>query len=744
MKTRSLIILLLMMMAYSAIFASEDPNENEEYWRKTQELNVLAERFKAETGFEGSFTYRYTDTKISQINGKFSDIKVVAYNDTTYMRQVFEVVLNKIIPYLSAKENQLIRDRIEISPVSANTKYTQIINGYHIITGGNTLSITYLPNKDIFIITDSSSNISTDSVPILVSKDEAKIKLIDAYERSEFYNIDLALHMKGPDIGYATFLINGKICAYRLYWYMTFWNHAFYIDVETSEIIDRPLNSFHNNTYSISGKTYRPTSMAFLPTNPPEKPMEGISVTNGSESGSTNEFGIVTFSYPPDISYEVKLENTRSRIESWNAVGVLSVNNCTLTGPLNYETIISDLIPIGNLNSEYAANIYYHLVEQDKYFRGIYPGFHNMPYPTIHNDCSYLPNGSEGMFLPAPNLSIGLVNGLNPYSIRHELSHFFTYKKMTDHMLSDDLNNPANEMIKESMDEAFAEYWLTRGINSTARRWMNNPYDISFYDVSLVHADQNFNPQSLPLNEEFYSWYHNRMPIASAWDIIRLRLGALSSPQNFDLILLSVLSTVDNGNLERYKPRYYYNLLMAHTDLDAQKIISEEYSNWGLNFNPTIESISSANKAKNYFGLNEPVHVKISDCPQNTRINIYVINHGSYTYTDGALVTGLSSFYANGFSPITNVTTGPTGEWSGLIWTTPSSAADAVGDYDIIVDIGSPDTPDGIIHFAFSGANVMDGFDGRTKPGLSVIDNGIDVVMAVSAFSEPQVSKSSK
>jgi len=76
--------------------------------------------------------------------------------------------------------------------------------------------------------------------------------------------------------------------------------------------------------------------------------------------------------------------------------------------------------------------------------------------------------------------------------------------------------------------------------------------------------------------------------------------------------------------------------------------------------------------------------------------------------------------------------------------TAPSSAADAVGDYDIIVDIGSPTTPDGFIHFAFSGANVMDGFDGRTKPGFSVIDNGIDVVMAVSAFSEPQGSKSSK
>ncbi|MDD2227797.1 MAG: hypothetical protein PHY48_00110 [Candidatus Cloacimonetes bacterium] len=99
---------------------------------------------------------------------------------------------------------------------------------------------------------------------------------------------------------------------------------------------------------------------------------------------------------------------------------------------------------------------------------------------------------------------------------------------------------------------------------------------------------------------------------------------------------------------------------------------------------------------------------------------------GDYTYTDGAPVSALSSFYPNGFTPNTTATTDASGVWSGQIW-----VATEEGEYDIIVDIGSPTTPDGLIHYAFSGADVMDGFDGRTEPGFMVKDINIDVVMAM-------------
>jgi len=42
MKTRVFIVLLLMLMTFSAIYASEDTYEQEEYFRKKQELDLLA------------------------------------------------------------------------------------------------------------------------------------------------------------------------------------------------------------------------------------------------------------------------------------------------------------------------------------------------------------------------------------------------------------------------------------------------------------------------------------------------------------------------------------------------------------------------------------------------------------------------------------------------------------------------------------------------------------------------------
>jgi len=74
MKTRAFIVLLLMLMTLSAIFASEDTNEQEEYFRKKQELDLLAERFKAETGFEGTIQYNYIRMTLSQFRGNFRDI----------------------------------------------------------------------------------------------------------------------------------------------------------------------------------------------------------------------------------------------------------------------------------------------------------------------------------------------------------------------------------------------------------------------------------------------------------------------------------------------------------------------------------------------------------------------------------------------------------------------------------------------------------------------------------------------
>jgi len=81
MKAKALIMLMLILLC-TAIFASEDPNDATEHARKTQELNQLADRFRAETGFEGDITFNHQDMKFSQLYGTFKDIHFTAHHDT--------------------------------------------------------------------------------------------------------------------------------------------------------------------------------------------------------------------------------------------------------------------------------------------------------------------------------------------------------------------------------------------------------------------------------------------------------------------------------------------------------------------------------------------------------------------------------------------------------------------------------------------------------------------------------------
>jgi len=63
MKQRVLICLLLMMIS-TMILAIQDNGDSEEYRRKTQELNQLGERFKAETGFRGEVMHSTTTMRL--------------------------------------------------------------------------------------------------------------------------------------------------------------------------------------------------------------------------------------------------------------------------------------------------------------------------------------------------------------------------------------------------------------------------------------------------------------------------------------------------------------------------------------------------------------------------------------------------------------------------------------------------------------------------------------------------------
>ncbi len=280
--------------------------------------------------------------------------------------------------------------------------------------------------------------------------------------------------------------------------------------------------------------------------------------------------------------------------------------------------------------------------------------FSTVEYPSVVNDCFNLAPSTLGLFDPQ-TLEIRIVDGLNSHVVRHELSHFFTYYLMRFHQFYES-EHPINAQLYHAMDEAFAEYWLSIGINSTNHNY-GTPTDILSCYVDTIH--RLYNPQSLTLDETFYSWYDNRYPIASAWWTLRENpLFGEPDPTTqvtaFDNILLSVLmSDVSIADSLRYMPRYFYNLLMTKVgetnqhSLNAMQIaIDKAYSARGLHFTPQVISAGVSNppegRDKSMFRIGDPVHVKVTNCPQNTPLTVYIVE--DQDYTDGMNISALNTF----------------------------------------------------------------------------------------------------
>ncbi|MDD2227796.1 MAG: hypothetical protein PHY48_00105 [Candidatus Cloacimonetes bacterium] len=734
MKTRVFLAILLLVVV-AILYCSDDPNENAEYQRKTRELKALSERFKAETGFEGDISYNLQKAKFSILHGTFYNIQLKDPQNEELAERALDQVMLTMSPFTSAREGQLFPLNIESNQSAVSKKWEQRVNGYGVYPGGY-IRIAYNISTNEFVISDATADIPNTPIPINISKDDAKEIMINEYKKSEFYNGRIRGSSQEPSIGYHRISTVGDPTPYRLFWSMMFFQVSYSIDAETLEIYQYE-NTMKYYNYSVKGKTYKPTisGLVFDPTTPPISPLKAIHVENGSEADYTDLNGIIQLSSVPQDNFTVSLESERWDIRSiYCGTNALNVHYYTEIDSMNYETIIQDTIDTQDLlnptdPSLYAANIYYHLQKIDSVFTNLSSSFSDVNYPVIFNDNEALPaNDWGGIFevnLNTGALAIHYQNGYNPYIIMHELSHFFTYNRMNNATFASTMGNDA-------MDEAFAEYWLGKGLdtNSFIRNYDGNSIAIDLLDIYNVQSSSIYNPQGLPLNEDFYSWYYCGMPIAAVWDNIRVSLWF----DNFDSKLLEALEAVIEDDQDKHKPRYFFNLLMQNANTATQNIIKDAYNSRGLHFYPTVESYSSGQKGRNIFGLNDPVNVKVTNCPQNTRINIYVVKHGDYTYTDGAPISSLSSFYPNGFSPNTTATTDASGDWDGQIW-----VATEEGEYDIIVDIGSPTTPDDTIHFAFSAADVMDGFDGRTEPGFMVKDNGIDVVVAIDA--SPSIKK---
>ena len=703
MKTRVLVALLLLAIC-TVIYASEDINDPELYWRKTQEMNQMAEGFKAETGFVGYIGHNLQYMRFSRLSGNFTDLVFAAPQDTVFMRQAFDMVVSKLMPYIPAREGQLYGGKVVSNVLGTRVIYRQKINGFSIEGGGGALKMQYRLATHQLNVTNSTVDISSDPVPINLSLEQA----ISLVQEKVFDGAEVK--PTNPRIAYVP-IDDENRQAYYLCYILTSRGYTVFVDV-SEPLIRKVAPNLISRSFNVNvlGNVYKKAYTDTINIPLSQQSMGSVLVQTPIDSLYADIFGQQTVSDSIYTWLKTELRNHEifHVVQYPDTMTVVKQDSVSISG----SQIVSYFLD----NDANTANVYYHAHHQQQFIDGLVDDDddnNNMHQPWFLKIITNYPYTFGGDLDHNENtIRISHNSGKLSHTVRHELSHANMYSILHT------LFNNSNDDTKDAMDEAFAVYFPCAAIESPYCIY-GNPQDPQRIDT-LNHIST-VNP--VHLNERAYEDYNVRHTIASAWWDIRNKIG----DNQFDQELIEgVMVDVDETYALRYKPRYFYNILMRNAG-DNQEIIDEAYARRGLHFYPKVQSYSLAQKPRNCFSAGNQVHVNITEAPQNTPFKVYVIRHGDYTYTNGASVSTLNNHLASDFTPIEERTDAD-GRWSGLIWTIPTITENAIGDYDIIVDFGSPEGPDGLIHYAFNAADVMDGFDGLNGPGFTVYDNGIDVV----------------
>ncbi|MCB5268307.1 MAG: hypothetical protein LHW46_09405 [Candidatus Cloacimonetes bacterium] len=254
MNTKALVTMLLLLLC-TAIFASEDAGDAAEHERKTQELNQLAERFKAETGFEGDITYNHQYMTFSNIIGNFKDIVVTSPQDTVSMRQIFDRVVAKVTPFISAREGQLIRGKTSSNVNGTRVRYEQIVNGYR-IEGAGFLNVAYNYETKKITVTDATVSIPSEQIPINIGINQAVQIAIQHYDPN--YNYDPGNELSNPRSKLVYFAIPDEIGShqYRLCYMIAFWGLTVFVDPSSGEIIHTRSLIIEDYHCNVDGEVY--------------------------------------------------------------------------------------------------------------------------------------------------------------------------------------------------------------------------------------------------------------------------------------------------------------------------------------------------------------------------------------------------------------------------------------------------------------------------------------------------------
>ncbi|MDD4231271.1 MAG: hypothetical protein PHU48_01235, partial [Candidatus Cloacimonetes bacterium] len=521
MKAKLLITILLILLG-TAIFASEDPFDAEEYVRKTQELNQLAERFKAETGFRGNVSYDLNRMCLGYYEGKFADIQITAEADTASFRTAFEQIMDKVLPYTFARREQLSRTRITNMHGIIETYYYQQVNGYR-VEGAGKLSIAYESGRNAFAIGNGTVELPDGDVLPVLSYDDA-VRIYD--ENVEDDEAIKNMRKRRPFLGLLYCDVNkGSEPLYRTPDYRLCWTGGYtmtiYIDAVTGRVYKTIDNTMYDYTVNVTAKVMKDAD------NNGSFAISNVSLDSTwvralcdsiNDSGYTDSSGNYCFLGNTTTDFESYLSSS-SGIQVNHNNGNLVMQNSSINNLPNLDFDYSSIQ--GN-----PSNLYYHALQFRKVIRNLMDVSGSSSLldstsfePFIQANCT-LANDVNGTYTPSASnyglISITTGNGNYYSTLCHEMTHDIVYRSLQYNRF----RVGSTSDIQGGMDEAFSSYFPCA--------YKNNPkYRTSLYNKDLCDSTlmvKNYQTTEYPnihIDESLYARYHMRFPLASAWWSLR-------------------------------------------------------------------------------------------------------------------------------------------------------------------------------------------------------------------------------
>ncbi|MDZ4121533.1 MAG: hypothetical protein U1C33_03885, partial [Candidatus Cloacimonadaceae bacterium] len=148
----------------------------------------------------------------------------------------FDRVVVKVMPYISAREGQLISGKTSSNINGTRVRYQQIVNGYR-IEGAGFLNVAYNFDTKKITVTDATVDIAPQQVPINITEDQAIDIVLQRYKADSNFDKDHWMFRRHVRLVYAPIEHESGMVDFRLCYLISFGGGTNYVDPTTGEIV---------------------------------------------------------------------------------------------------------------------------------------------------------------------------------------------------------------------------------------------------------------------------------------------------------------------------------------------------------------------------------------------------------------------------------------------------------------------------------------------------------------------------